>query len=71
MIFGINELEKREAKAHMYKRKGGGALDHTIAASKFTKRSSSEKSAFPKGMCTIPVLSALYSTFPFLNSAIA
>lgn len=45
--------------------------EHTIAASKFTRRSSSEKSAFPKGKCTIPVLSALYSTFPCLNSAIA
>lgn len=46
-------------------------LEPTIAAVKFTRRSSSEKSAFPKGKCTIPVLSALYSTFPCLNSAIA
>jgi len=45
--------------------------EHTTAARKFTRRSSSEKSAFPKGKCTIPVLSALYSTFPCLNSAIA
>jgi hypothetical protein len=45
--------------------------EHTIAQSKFVRRSSSGKSAFPKGKCTIPVLSALYSTFPCLNSAIA
>ena len=56
---------------HIYKVKGRSILEHTTAASKFTRRSSSEKSAFPKGMWTIPVLSALYSTFPFLNSAIA
>lgn len=45
--------------------------EHTTAASKLTARSSSGKSAFPKGKWTIPVLSALYSTFPCLNSDIA
>lgn len=42
-----------------------------MAASKFIRRSSLLKSGFPNGNWTIPVLSALYSTFPCLNSAIA
>jgi len=33
-----------------------------------TLNSSFEKFVFPKFKCTIPVLSALYSTLPFLNS---
>lgn len=44
---------------------------HTTAARKFSSRSSSEKPTFPKGRCTIPVLSVRYSTLPFLNSSIA
>ena len=67
---GIRVAQKNK-EMHIYKVKGGSILEHTTAASKFTRRSSSEKSAFPKGMWTIPVLSALYSTFPLLNSAIA
>lgn len=41
----------------------------TTAARRFIIRSSSEKFALPNGKWTIPVLSALNSTFPFLNSS--
>src|SRR6056300_10920 len=37
-------------------------------ACKFSINWFSAKSDFPKLTCTIPVLSALYSNFPFLNS---
>jgi nitric oxide synthase oxygenase domain/subunit len=42
--------KKEENEMYMYKVKGGSILKHTTAASKFTRRSSSEKSAFPNGM---------------------
>ena len=36
-------------------------------ATKFSSNCSSVKDTFPKLKCTIPVLSARYSNFPFLN----
>ena len=38
---------------------------------RFVRRSSAVKLLLPKSTCTIPVLSARYSTFPALNSSMA
>ena len=40
-------------------------------ADKFLSKSAAEKSALPKGMCKLPVLSNRYSTLPPLKSLTA